>query len=66
MTRMIGSNGWAVAPARSTDGCTRLAVNSHMPFEGPVAFYEVHLHSEQGWDMLGPTFPGRPGRLYGP
>ena len=54
----IGSNCWAVGPSRSADGAVRLAVNSHMPWEGPVAFYEAHLHSEEGWNMVGATFPG--------
>ena len=56
----IGSNSWAVAPKRSADGHTRLAVNSHQPWDGPVAWYEAHIHSEQGWDMHGGTFPGGP------
>src|SRR3546814_15551751 len=29
-----GSNGMAVAPARSTDGATRLVSNSHQPWTG--------------------------------
>ncbi|MCX5759098.1 MAG: penicillin acylase family protein, partial [Candidatus Hydrogenedentes bacterium] len=56
----IGSNAWAVGPSRSADGATRLAINSHMPWEGPVTFYEAHVHSEQGWNMTGGTFPGGP------
>ncbi len=58
--QMIGSNTFAVSPSRSADGATRLAVNSHMPWEGPVAYYEAHLHSEEGWDMVGCTVPGGP------
>ncbi|RJP66995.1 MAG: acylase [Candidatus Abyssobacteria bacterium SURF_17] len=57
---MTGSNGFAVAPSRSADGKTRLAVNSHQPWDGPVAWYEVHVHSEEGWDMTGGVFPGSP------
>jgi acyl-homoserine-lactone acylase len=53
----IGSNTWAVAPDRSADGHTRLCINSHMPWEGPVAFYEAHVHSGEGWNMHGATFP---------
>lgn len=56
----IGSNSWAVGRNRSADGAVRLAVNSHMPWTGPVTFYEAHLHSEQGWNMIGGTFPGGP------
>jgi acyl-homoserine-lactone acylase len=60
-----GSNTFAVAPRRSTDGFTRLAVNSHQPWAGPVAWYEAHLHSETGWDAVGGLFPGVPVILHG-
>jgi len=60
-----GSNALAVAPRRSADGFTRLAVNSHQPWQGPLAWYEAHLHSEQGWDMVGGLFPGTPVILHG-
>jgi penicillin amidase/acyl-homoserine-lactone acylase len=60
-----GSNTLAVAPTRSADGATRLAINSHQPWEGPVAWYEVNLKSEQGWEMTGGVFPGSPVVLHG-
>lgn len=55
-----GSNAIAVAPSRSTDGHTRLMVNSHQPFIGPTAWYEARLKSEEGWDIIGGLFPGTP------
>ncbi len=61
----MGSNAFAVAPARSADGATRLIANSHQPFTGPVAWYEVRLHSEEGWDVEGALFPGSPFVLLG-
>tara|TARA_R110000868_G_scaffold35549_4_gene127427 strand:+ start:25155 stop:27302 length:2148 start_codon:yes stop_codon:yes gene_type:complete len=61
----FGSNAFAVAPERSDDGATRLLINSHQPFTGPVAWYEARLHSEEGWDMDGATFPGAPLILHG-
>jgi penicillin amidase/acyl-homoserine-lactone acylase len=61
----IGSNAIAVGPARSTDGATRLLVNSHQPYTGPVAWYEARLKSEEGWDMAGGVFPGSPVILHG-
>jgi len=61
----FGSNAFAIAPSRSADGATRLLINSHQPFEGPVAWYEARLHSEDGWDMAGATFPGAPLILHG-
>jgi acyl-homoserine-lactone acylase len=62
---MPGSNAHAVAPWRATDGRTRLNVNSHQPWSGPVAWYEAHVRSEEGWDMAGGTFPGAPMILHG-
>jgi penicillin amidase/acyl-homoserine-lactone acylase len=53
-----GSNAMAVAPHRTTDGKTRLLVNSHQPYSGPVAWYEAHLVSDEGLDIMGGTFPG--------
>lgn len=61
----LGSNAVAVAPSRSADGATRLLVNSHQPWTGPVAWYEVRLRSEEGWDVAGGVFPGSPVMLHG-
>ncbi|MEZ5916284.1 MAG: penicillin acylase family protein [Parvularculaceae bacterium] len=61
----LGSNAMAVAPSRSADGATRLMVNSHQPFTGPVAWYEARVHSEEGWNMIGGVFPGSPLILHG-
>jgi penicillin amidase/acyl-homoserine-lactone acylase len=60
-----GSNTIAVGPRRSADGRTRLAINSHQPWEGPVAWYEAHLRSDEGWDAVGGLFPGSPVILHG-
>ena len=60
-----GSNAFAVSPRRSGDGTTRLVINSHQPFTGPVAWYEIHLRSEEGLDVWGGTFPGAPLVLHG-
>ena len=61
----IGSNAVAVAPSRSADGATRLLVNSHQPYTGPVAWYEAVLDSGQGWHVAGGFFPGSPFMLHG-
>jgi penicillin amidase/acyl-homoserine-lactone acylase len=61
----IGSNGMAVAPSRSADGATRLLVNSHQPYTGPVAWYEAVLQSDEGWHVAGGFFPGTPFMLHG-
>lgn len=62
---LAGSNAHAVSRTRSADGITRLNINSHQPYEGPVAWYEAHVVSEEGWDMIGGTFPGSPVILHG-
>jgi penicillin amidase/acyl-homoserine-lactone acylase len=61
----LGSNALAVAPSRSADGHTRLAVNSHQPYTGTVAWYEARLKSEEGLDIIGGVFPGSPLILHG-
>lgn len=55
-----GSNAFAVAPARTTDGTTWLVSNSHQPWTGGVAWYEMVVHSDEGWDFAGANFPGSP------
>lgn len=53
-----GSNAVAVAPNKTASGETFLLANSHQPLEGLYSWYEAHLCSEEGWNMLGATFPG--------
>lgn len=56
----IGSNATAVAPTRTEDGSTLLMINSHQPLTGPVAWYEAHISSDEGLDVMGGLFPGAP------
>lgn len=58
LTQQKGSNGIAISGKKTTDGKTYLAVNSHQPLAGPFSWYEAHLVSEEGWNILGGTFPG--------
>ena len=60
-----GSNVFAVSPSRSEDDKIRLAINSHQPWDGQFAWYEAHVHSEEGWNMAGGLFPGSPVVLVG-
>jgi acyl-homoserine lactone acylase PvdQ len=60
-----GSNAHAVLRTRSTDDVTRLNVNSHQPWEGPVAWYEAQVVSKEGWNMTGANFAGGPFLLVG-
>lgn len=53
-----GSNAMAIAPQKTEDGKAWLLVNSHQPIEGPFSWYEAHICSEEGWDIIGGLFPG--------
>jgi acyl-homoserine-lactone acylase len=55
-----GSNAFAIAPAKAGDGVTRLFSNSHQPYRGGVAWYELVISSDEGWHFAGATFPGSP------
>lgn len=54
----VGSNAISVAPSRMEDGLGYLSINSHQPLEGRVAWYEAHVASQEGWDIIGGLFPG--------
>ena len=53
----VGSNAIAVAAPFTIDSATRLAINSHQPTTGPVAWYEAHIKSNEGLDIMGGLFP---------
>lgn len=53
-----GSNGFAVSPNRTADGQTYFISNSHQPLEGPLAWYECQVNSDEGWHFHGATFAG--------
>jgi len=63
--KTAGSNAFAFNSHKTTDGQVYLDINAHQPLEGPVAFYEAHLCSEEGWNILGANFPGAPCILHG-
>ena len=56
----IGSNGFALNSIKTLDKKAYLNVNTHQPLEGPFSWYEAHVNSEEGWNMLGGLFPGLP------
>ncbi len=60
-----GSNGIAINRAKSESDEVFLAVNAHQPLEGPVGWYEAHLISDEGWNMIGGLFPGGPTVFHG-
>ncbi len=53
-----GSNAIAISKQKTTDNKTYLAINSHQPLEGWYSWYEAHLVSEEGLNILGGTFAG--------
>ena len=42
----------------SRDGSTMLMINSHQPLTGPVSWYEAHLKSGDGLNVMGGLFIG--------
>ena len=57
---LSGSNAFAISPQKSGDGVTRLVSNSHQPWRGGVAWYELVVESNEGWHYAGANFPGSP------
>ena len=55
-----GSNAFAIKGSKSATGEPMLVINAHQPIEGATAFYEAHVQSEEGWNILGGLFPGGP------
>ncbi len=58
--KAAGSNAIAISSSKTTNGNAFLAINPHQPLEGPTAWYEAHLCSEEGLNILGALFPGGP------
>lgn len=56
----VGSNMWAVSPSKSASGKAMVFINPHQPFFGPGQWYEGHLVSDEGWNLLGACFFGSP------
>ncbi len=53
-----GSNAIALSSKKTDSHETFLAINSHQPLEGWYSWYEAHLISDEGENILGGTFPG--------
>ena len=60
-----GSNTFGFNSTKTKDGATYLAINTHQPLDGPVSWYEAHLCSEEGTNILGALFAGSPNILIG-
>ena len=60
-----GSNAFAFHSSKTSTGESFLLINAHQPLEGPTAFYEAHLQSDKGWNILGGLMPGSCVMLHG-
>lgn len=60
-----GSNAYAFNSNKTSDGNTYLNINAHQPLDGPVSWYEAHLCSKEGWNIIGALFPCAPSILLG-
>ncbi len=58
----LGSNGWAIGPARSESGNAMLLANPHLPWSEsePFLFYEAQLTAPGIYDAYGVTLVGVP------
>jgi penicillin G amidase len=61
----VGSNNWAVAPAKSSTGTALLAGDPHLELTLPSIWYEAHLVVPDSFDVSGVTIPGLPGIVIG-
>jgi len=55
----MGSNGWAIAPARAADGNAMLLANPHLPWSDLFLWYEAQL-TAPGIDAYGASLVGIP------
>lgn len=53
-----GSNGIAIHSSQTEEKMNYLAVNSHQPLEGLFSWYELHVNTNEGWNMLGASLTG--------
>ena len=62
---LTGSNVIAMNSSKTLSGETFLAINTHQPLEGPTSWYEVHLNSQEGTNIIGTMYPGTPNVVIG-
>jgi acyl-homoserine-lactone acylase len=60
-----GSNSAAIQNTKTTTGEAFLLINAHQPNTGPQAFYEAHICSEEGLNVMGGLLAGGPCILHG-
>lgn len=54
----VGSNAYAFSSQKTEDGKTYLCINPHFMVDGPLSFYDVHLQSKEGLNIIGTLFQG--------
>jgi acyl-homoserine-lactone acylase len=60
-----GSNSSAVHNSKTISGENFLLINAHQPNTGTQAFYEAHINSNEGLNVLGGLLAGGPCILHG-
>jgi acyl-homoserine-lactone acylase len=60
-----GSNLIALSSKKTGEKASYLTINTHQPLEGPTSWYEAHLVSDEGTNIIGTLFPGAPCILTG-
>lgn len=58
LPKNMGSNAFAFSAPFTDNGNTMLCANPHVAFEGLFSWYEIHLKSDEGLNMLGALLPG--------
>ena len=62
----FASNAWAVSPNKSVSGHAIMASDPHLQVDQvPGFWYLAGLHSEEGTNFIGTTFPGMPTGIMG-
>lgn len=56
----IGSHGWVVSAAKSSNGSAMLFGGPQVNFNTPELFHEVHLKGGDGFNVMGRAFAGVP------
>ncbi len=60
-----GSNAWAISAEKSATGRPILCNDTHLVITTPSVWYINHLHSEEGFHVIGAALPGVNGILLG-
>jgi len=58
--QQIGSNEWAVVGSKTVDGRPLVANDPHLGLDLPPNFYQIHLVTKDGLDVIGSSIAGTP------